>query len=37
MRFLSCLCGSEPKAKQSQRNPQFLSCLCGSELSIKLR
>ena len=32
--FLSCLCGSEHRAKGRIAAGVFLSCLCGSELSV---
>ena len=31
VRFLSCLCGSEPDGIVFAVNYEFLSCLCGSE------
>ena len=32
MRFLSCLCGSQPDSRLQRPEYLFLSCLCGSQL-----
>ena len=34
MKFLSCLCGSQPTVPAEEAEVEFLSCLCGSQQAI---